>query len=150
MERLAFSNFGEVVSVFKGRHEFNRRIRNGKKQVKIFPVAEDPMILPREISFHGSIQKEKVVLCYRCKTWHILGENCPEAAPTPRRFWHVFHWAEWYSSREASSCRNWVNSPQLKASPLVEETGRENFLMRGTSSDSDSGSGSESSANTDS
>ena len=29
--RLAFSNFGEVVSVFKGIHRFNRDVRNGKK-----------------------------------------------------------------------------------------------------------------------
>ena len=83
MERLAFSNFGEVVSVFKGRHEFNRKIRNGKKQVKIFPTGGDPMILPRKISFHGSIQKEKVVLRYRGKTRHMLGESCPETTPTP-------------------------------------------------------------------
>ena len=65
MERLAFFNFGEVVSVFKGRHEFNSKIRNGKKQIIIFPVGGDPMILPRKISLHGSsIQQEKVVLCY--------------------------------------------------------------------------------------
>ena len=79
MERLAFSSFGEVVSVFKGRHEFNRKIRNGKKQVKIFPTGGDPMILQRKISFHGSIQKEKVVLRYRGKTRHML----PETTPTP-------------------------------------------------------------------
>ena len=41
------------------------------------------MILPRKISFHGSIQKEKVVLCYRCKTRHMLGESCPEATSIP-------------------------------------------------------------------
>ena len=65
MERLAFFNFGEVVSVFKGRHEFNSKIRNGKKQIIVFPAGRDPMILPRKISLHGSsIQKEKVVLCY--------------------------------------------------------------------------------------
>ena len=29
--RIAFSNSGEVVSVFKGRHRFNRDVRNGKK-----------------------------------------------------------------------------------------------------------------------
>ena len=28
--RLAFSNFGEVVAVFKGRHKFNTDVRNGK------------------------------------------------------------------------------------------------------------------------
>ena len=85
--RLAFSNFGEVVAVFKGRHKFNDKIRNGKRHVKIFPAGEDPAILPRKISFHGRIQRdvlfaEKVVLCYRCKTRHMLGENCPVATPT--------------------------------------------------------------------
>ena len=85
--RLAFSNFGDVVSVFKGRHKFNKEIRNGKRHVKIFPAGEDPAILPRKISFHGRIQRdvlfaEKVVLCYRCKTRHMLGENCPVATPT--------------------------------------------------------------------
>ena len=86
MDRLAFSSFGEVVSVFKGRHEFNRKIRNGKKQVKIFPTGGDPMILQRKISFHGSIQKEKVVLRYRGKTRHMLGKTrhmLPETTPTP-------------------------------------------------------------------
>ena len=52
------------MSVFKGRHEFNSKIRNGKKQIIIFPAGRDPMILPRKISLHCSIQKEKVVLCY--------------------------------------------------------------------------------------
>ena len=85
--RLAFSNFGEVVSVFKGRHKFNTDVRNGKRHVKIFPAGEDPAILPRKITFHGRIQRdvlfaEKVVLCYRCKTRHMLGENCPVATPT--------------------------------------------------------------------
>ena len=85
--RLAFSNFGDVVSVFKGRHKFNKEIRNGKRHVKIFPAGEDPAILPRKISFLGRIQRdvlfaEKVVLCYRCKTRHMLGENCPVATPT--------------------------------------------------------------------
>ena len=80
--RLAFSNFGEVVSVFKGRHEFNRKIRNGKMYFKIFPAGGDPAILPRKISFHGRIQKdvlfaEKEMLCYRCKTRHMLGQNTP-------------------------------------------------------------------------
>ena len=34
----AFSNFGEVVSVPKGRHKFNRKLRNGKRHVRIFPA----------------------------------------------------------------------------------------------------------------
>ena len=84
--RLAFSNFGEVVTVFKGRHKFNRSVRNGRRHVKIFPAGGDPAILPRKITFHGRIQRdvlfaEKVVLCYRCKTRHMLGENCPVVTP---------------------------------------------------------------------
>ena len=85
--KLAFSKFGEVVAVFKGRHKFNSDVRNGKRHVKIFPAGEDLVILPRKISFHGRIQRdvlfaEKVVLCYRCKTRHMLGENCPVVTPT--------------------------------------------------------------------
>ena len=84
--RLAFFNFGEVVAVFKGRHKFNKNIRNGRRHVKIFPEGGDPGILPRKITFHGRIQRdvlfaEKVVLCYKCKTRHMLGENCPVATP---------------------------------------------------------------------
>ena len=84
--RLAFSNFGEVISVFKGKHKFNKNIRNGRRHVKIFPAGGDPGILPRKITFHGRIQRdvlfaEKVVLCYRCKTRHMLGENCPVVTP---------------------------------------------------------------------
>ena len=85
--RLAFPNFRDVVSVFKGRHRFNTDIRNGKRHVRIFPAGDDPEILPRKITFHGRIQRdvlfaEKVVLCYRCKTRHMLGENCPAVTPT--------------------------------------------------------------------
>ena len=85
--RLAFSKFGEVISVFKGRHKFNKNIRNGKRHVKIFPAGEDQVILPRKITFHGSIKRdvlfaERVVRCYRCKTRHMLGENCPVATPS--------------------------------------------------------------------
>ena len=88
---LAFSNFGEVVSVFKGRHNFDRKIRNGKRHVKIFPAGGNPEILPRKITFHGGVRRdvlfaEKVVLCYRCKTRHMLGESCPVVAPTSEDF----------------------------------------------------------------
>ena len=86
--RLAFSNFGEVVSVFKGRHKFNRKIRNSKRHVRVFPAGGDPAILPRKITFHDGILRdvlfaEKVVLCYRCKIRRMLDENCPVASPTP-------------------------------------------------------------------
>ena len=85
--RLAFSNFREVVSVFKVRHEYNRKIRNGKRHVEIFSAGGDPAILPTKISFHGRIQGDllfagKEVFCYRYQTRHMLGENCPVATPT--------------------------------------------------------------------
>ena len=48
---LAFPKFGEVVSVFKGRHKFNRNIRNGKIHVRIFPTGGDQTILKRKIYF---------------------------------------------------------------------------------------------------
>ena len=87
--RLAFSNFGEVVSVLKGRHKFNRSIRSEKRHVRIFPTRGDPAILSRKIYFHGNIQRdvllaEKVVLRYRWKTRHMLGENCPVINPTQK------------------------------------------------------------------
>ena len=76
------------MSVPKGRHKFNRKLRNGKRHVRIFPAGGDPAVLPRKISFFGGASKdvlfaEKVVQCYRCKTRHMLGENCPVATPTP-------------------------------------------------------------------
>ena len=87
--KLALSNFGEVVSVFKGRHKFNRSIKNGKIHVRIFPAGGDPVILPRKIFFHGNIRRdfhfaEKVVLCYRCKTRHMLDKNCPVIIPSQK------------------------------------------------------------------
>ena len=87
--RLALFNFGYVVSVFKGRHKFNGSIRNGKRHGRIFPARGDPEILPRKISFHVNIQwdvlfAEKVVLCYRCKTCHMFGENYPVITPTQK------------------------------------------------------------------
>ena len=89
--RVAFSNFGEVITVFKGRHKFNKSIRNGRRHVKIFLAGGDPGILPRKITFHGRIQRdvlfaEKVVLCYKCKTRHMLGENCPVVTPAQEDF----------------------------------------------------------------
>ena len=154
IERLALYI---LVSVFKGRHKFNRNIRNGKKQVKIFPVGGDPMILPRKISFQGSIQKEEVVLCYRCKTRHTLDESCPKATPTPEDSGISFNEQSGTPlenlppvkpESSVEICRS--GKSQLKFSPLVEEAGRENYSMGKTSSHSGSGSGSESSANTDS
>ena len=92
---LAFSNFGEVVSVFKGRRKFNRKLRIGKRHVRIFLVGGNPAVLQRKISFFGGASKdvlfaEKVVRCYRCKTRHMLGENCPVATPTPEGS-NMFH-----------------------------------------------------------
>ena len=85
--RLTFSNIGEVISAFKERHEFNRKIPNGKTQVKIILAGVDPAILPRKIYFHSRFERdvlfaEKMVLCYRYKTQYMLCKNCPVATPT--------------------------------------------------------------------
>ena len=76
------------MSVFKGRHKFNRKIRNSKRHIRIFPAEGYPVILPRKIAFHGGVSRdvlfeEKGVLYYRCKTRHMFGENCPVVSPTP-------------------------------------------------------------------
>ena len=53
------------------------------------PVGGIPAILPRKFSFRDNIHRyvpfaEKVVLCYRCKIRHMLGENCPVITPTQK------------------------------------------------------------------
>ena len=49
--RLAFSNFEDVVPVFKGRQKFNRGIRSAKSNVKIFPAWGDLAMLPRKFFY---------------------------------------------------------------------------------------------------
>ena len=78
---LAFSNFGEVQTVFYGTHTFNRNIRNGKRHIRIFPNGGNPEILPRRITFSDGISRDvlykgKLVNCYRCGTRHALGDSC--------------------------------------------------------------------------
>ena len=53
------------------------------------PAGGIPAILPRKFSFRDNIHRyvpfaEKVVLCYRCKIRHMLGENCPVITPTQK------------------------------------------------------------------
>ena len=86
--RLAFPNFGEVVSIFKGRHKFNRSIRNGKRHVRIFPAGGDPDIV-NENFFpwkypEGCRGKGGVVLRVQNSTRHMLGENCTVLTPTQK------------------------------------------------------------------
>ena len=156
--RLAFSRFGDVISVFKGRHKFNTDVRNGKRHVKIFPAGEDPAILPRKITFHGRIQRdvlfaEKVVLCYRCKTRHMLGENCPVATPTTEdcsMFLAEQSGATVGSAapvQQESSVENQSSADsQQTSSPIQGEAVEGDSSMEdGSGSGSDSGSSSESS-----
>ena len=155
--RLAFSDFGDVVSVFKGRHKFNTDIRNGKRHVKIFPAGEDPATLPRKITFHGRIQRdvlfaEKVVLCYRCKTRHILGGNCPVVTP-PTKDSNISLAEQSHIPGEStapmqpeSSVENKLSAEsQQTPSPTQGEARKKDFSVDdGSISDSDSGSSSES------
>ena len=121
--------------VFNGRHGSNRKIKNGKKHLKIFPKGGDPIIPPREISFYGSIQKEKGVPCQVQTSAHAWRE-LPWDYTHPRR-WHVFHWAEWYSTGESIApvepdssveiCPS--GKSQLNSPLLLQEAGGENFSM---------------------
>ena len=153
--RLGFSNFGDVVSVFKGRHKFNTDIRNGKRHVKIFPAGGDPTILPRKISFHGRIQRdalfaEKVVLCYRCKTRHMLGENCLVVTPTTED--SSMSLAEQSDAtvesiapmQPDSSVNTQPSTESQQTSSPIQEEAEEGSMEDGSGSDSDSGSSSES------
>ena len=153
--RLASSKFWEVVSIFKGRHRFNRSIKNGKRHVRIFPAGGDPALWPKKIYFHENIQRdalftEKVVLHYRCKTRYMLGENCPAITPTQKDSSYVFHWAEWYSFTESKPYTTWPfcrdsslrwTFQQLSA-PMEDVVGRDNS-EEASDSDSDSVSKSE-------
>ena len=160
--RLAFSHFRDVVSVFKGRHKFNKKIRNGKRHIKIFPAGRDPAMLPRKIIFHGGIRRdvlfaEKVVLCYRCKTRHMLGENDPVASPTPEG-------SDMSCTEQSETPRDSMTPEksdpsvenQLSAdsrqepSPIKGRTDGEDSSTDETGGDSDSGSTSESSYEDDS
>ena len=140
---LALSNIREVVSVLKGRHKFNRSIRNGKRHVRIFPEGGHPVILPRKISFHGNIQRDvlftkKVVLCYRCKTRHMFGDNCPVITPTQKNSNMSF------TERSATSSRNpsptqldhtaeivpCIESLEQPSAPTKDVVALEKFLIR--------------------
>ena len=147
--RLAFSNFGEVISVFKGRHKFNKKLRNGKRHVRIFPAGRDPAVLPRKISFHGGASKdvlsaEKVVLCYRCKTRHMLGENCPVASPTPEGS-DMSHSEQSETPQDPPSAES-----QQESLPVDESNDEVCSSTDGSGSDSGPGSTSESSDGDDS
>ena len=104
--RLALSNFGELVSVFKGRHKFNRSIRNtGKDMLESSPREEIQRYCQGKFLSNGNIQRdvlfaENVVLCYRCKTRYMLGKNCPVITPTQKDSWMSF------TERSATPSRN--------------------------------------------
>ena len=138
--------------VFKGRRGFNRKIRNGKKHVEIFPAGGSSMIPPRKISFHGSTQKEKRVP-YQVQNLANGWWELPWGYTHSRRFWRVFRWAEWYATGESSSCRILVFFPDLtlwkisaELLPFAGGWWGEIFGGMDYSSDFDSGSGSESRA----
>ena len=149
--RLAFSHFGEVVSVLKVRHKFNRKIRNGKRHVRVFPAGGDPAILPRKIAFHGCVSRdvlfaEKVVLSYRCKTRHMLGENCPVVSPTSEDF-DMSYTEQSETPRDNKTPEKTDSSvgnqppaeSRQESSSVEEELGEDGSSTDGTGGDSDSG-----------
>ena len=155
--RLAFSHFGEVVSVFKGRHKSNRKIRNGKRHIRIFPGGGYPAILPSKIAFHDGVSRdvlfaEKVVFCYRCKSRHMVGENCPVVSPTLESS-DMPYTEQSENPRDNKTPEKTdpsvENQPSAESrqemSSIEERADGENSSTDGTSGDSDSGSTSQSS-----
>ena len=150
------------MSVFKDRHKFNKKIRNGKRHIRVFPAGGDPVILPRKIVFYSGIRRdvlfaEKVVLCYRCKIRHMLGENCPVASPTPEG--SVMSCTEQSEIPQDSmapekpdpSVKNQLSAESREESSSTKErTDGENPSTDETGNDSDSGSTSESNDEDDS
>ena len=129
----------------------------GKRHVKIFPAGGDPAPPSRKITFHGRIQRdvspaEKVVPCCRPKTRHMLGENCPAAAPTTND--SSMSLAEQSDipgesaapAQPESSVETQISTePQQTPSPTQWEAGKESSSVDdGSGSDFDSGSSSES------
>ena len=85
-----FSKMGEkgpaFVTLFLPEYIIDRTVDlispiNGRGHDKTFQAEGNPARLPKKIIFHDSITRgvlfaEKVLLRYRCKPRHILGENC--------------------------------------------------------------------------
>ena len=95
------------------------------------------------------------MLCYRCKTRHMFGQNCPVATPISED--SVMSLIEQSDTPrenlvpvkpESSVEIQPFGDSQQEYSPIVEEAGGEN--SEETGSDSDSGSSSESSDDNDS
>ena len=150
------------MSALKGRHKFNKKIRNSKRHIRVFSAGGDPAILPRKIVFHGGIRRdvlfaEKVVLWYRCKSRNMLGENCPVASPTPEG--SVMSCTEQSGTPQDSmtpekpdpSVENQLSvESRHESSSTKERTDGKNSSMDETGNDSDSGSTSKSSDEDDS
>ena len=127
--------------MFKDRHGFNRKIRNGRRHVKIFPAGGDLILPPRKISFQGSIQKEKGGAMPGAKLGPMLGENCQEAtSPPPPEDSGLSFIEQSGTPREnlapveaESSVQIFPSGKsQLNSTPLVQEAGGENFSMEWT------------------
>ena len=97
------------------------------------------------------------MLCYRCKTRHMFGQNCPVATPISED--SVMSLIEQSDTPrenlvpvkpESSVEIQPFGDSQQESSRIVEEPGGENCSMEETGSDSDSGSSSESSDDNDS
>ena len=88
--RPAFSNFVEVVSVFKGSHRFNRDVRNGKmlksstleETQRYYRAKFRSMIVSKVMSF--SVQNS-------AHAWQGYTGMIGKINLTLVRFWYVFH-----------------------------------------------------------
>ena len=82
---LAFSNFGEVVYVFKVRHNFNKNIRNGKEEIQQYYQGKfTAMVVSKEMSFS---QKTRTPV----ETGGGVGGTAAAAPPPAKIFAKVDH-----------------------------------------------------------
>ena len=149
------SNFGEVVSALKGRHKFNRSIRNGKRHVRMFPVGGDPDIV-KENFFPWKYpqrcrEKGGVVLQVQNSTRHMLGENGPVLTLTQKDSSMSFTEQSVTPSHNQNSIQPDPSAEILpcvaylqQASAPIEDVDRGDHSEEASDSDSDSVSKSES------
>ena len=78
--------FGKVIHVAYGYHEFDKKIRDGRRFINFIPEVEVTAI-PHSINVEGMVFplhfKGKRVHCKKCNTRHTFEEPCTETPSTP-------------------------------------------------------------------
>ena len=91
-------------------------------------------MLPRQLTFHDNITKgdlfmEKVLMCYECRTRHMLDENCPAVTPTTEDL--DMSTSEQYTTPQESMSPE-QSEPSVKTSPSDDSRQDSSTLVEGT------------------